>query len=201
RIRQAYACVAHRPQPLAEMRTIWCDVLVQVRLGDTERVAKLAAQMSALVEKHGLAQGRMAARWFRASANARRESALDAFKEIRAAYEENTALGMLAGASEVLGYAADALVLHGDFDGAARQVEEALAVVERHGERYYLPQLLLTQAAVARGRGDDAAADAAMRGALEEARVQEAPWLELLSLTALCDGSAAKKDDQRALRA
>jgi len=201
RIKQAYACVARRPQPLAEMRTIWCDVLVQVRLGDTERVAKLAAQMSALVEKHGLAQGRMAARWFRASANARRESELDAFEEIRAAYEENTALGMLAGASEVLGYAADALVLHGDFDGAARQVEEALAVVERHGERYYLPQLLLTQAAVARGRGDAAAADASMRGALEEARVQEAPWLELLSLTALCDGSAAKKDDQRALRA
>ena len=201
RIRQAYACVDRLPQPLAALRTIWCDVLVQVRLGDTQRVAELATQMSALVEKHGLAQGRMATRWFRASAKARRESALEAFREIRAAYEENTALGMIAGASEVLGYAADALVLHGDFDGAGQQLEQALAIVERHGERYYLPQLLLTQAAVARGRGDAATADASMRRALEEARAQEAPWLELLSLTALCDRSAAKTDDQRALRA
>ena len=165
------------------MFTIWCDALVEVRLGDAERVGALADQMSSLVDKFALAQGRTACRWFRALADARRGNPRESFRQIRAAYEENTALGMIAGGSEVLGYAAEALVLQGDFDGAEEQLEQALAIVSRYGERIYLPQLLLIQGAVARARGQLAAADASIRRALEESRAQEAPWLELLALT------------------
>jgi hypothetical protein len=108
---------------------------------------------------------------------------------------------MIGGGSETLGYAAEALVLQGDFDGAEEQLEQGLEIVSRYGERVYLPQLLLIQGAVARARDQPAAADASIRRALDEARAQEAPWLELLALTALCAHSAAKSADRRALRA
>ncbi len=108
---------------------------------------------------------------------------------------------MIAGGGEFLGYAAEALVLQGDFDGAEEQLEQGLEIVTRYGERVYLPQLLLIQGAVARARGQPAAADASIRRALEESRAQEAPWLELLALTELCAGSTAKSADRRALGA
>ena len=67
---------------------------------------------------------------------------------------------MIAGSSETLGYAAEALVLHGDLDGAEEQLRQALEIVDTYGERIYLPQLLLTEAAIARARGQRADADA-----------------------------------------
>jgi hypothetical protein len=108
---------------------------------------------------------------------------------------------MLAGGSEVLGYAAEALVLAGDWDAAQHELENALQVANTLGERVYLPQLFLMQAAVARGRGDRAAADAAIRRAIAEAREQEAPWLELMALIELCDRHSATAKDRRALAA
>ena len=65
----------------------------------------------------------------------------DGYRRIREAYEDNTRLGMLAGGSEVLGYATEALVLAGDWDGAQHELEDALQVADTLGERVYLPQL------------------------------------------------------------
>ncbi len=108
---------------------------------------------------------------------------------------------MLAGGSEVLGYATEALVLDGDWDGAQHELEDALQVANTLGERVYLPQLFVMQAAIARARGDRAAADAAIRRAIAEARAQEAPWLELMALIELCDRHGATAKDRRALAA
>ena len=112
------------------MRTVW---------------RRLADEMHSLVEEFALAQGKTACRWFRGWADADRGKPLEGFQQIRAAYEENRALGMIAGSSETLGYAAEALVLHGDLDGAEEQLRQALEIVDTYGERIYLPQLLLTE--------------------------------------------------------
>jgi hypothetical protein len=125
----------------------------------------------------------------------------DGYRRIREAYEDNTRLGMLAGGSEVLGYATEALVLDGDWDGAQHELEGALQVADALEERVYLPQLFVMQAAIARARGDRAAADAAIRRAIAEARAQEAPWLELMALIELCDRHTATAKDRRALAA
>jgi hypothetical protein len=71
----------------------------------------------------------------------------DGHRRIREAYEDNTRLGMLAGGSEVLGYATEALLLAGDWDGAQHELEGALQVADTLGERVYLPQLFAMQAA------------------------------------------------------
>jgi hypothetical protein len=157
--------------------------------------------MRALVDESDVALGRTACRWFRGWADARMGQPLDGHRRIREAYEDNTRLGMLAGGSEVLGYATEALVLAGDWDGAQRELEDALQVANTLGERVYLPQLFAMQAAIARARGDRAPADAAIRLAIAEARAQEAPWLELMALIELCDRHSATVKDRRALAA
>jgi hypothetical protein len=187
--------------PNTRLVALWFDALFEVRLGNAERVAALADEMRALVDESEVAQGRTARRWFRGWADARMGQPRDGYRRIREAYEDNTRVGMLAGGSEVLGYATEALVLAGDWDGAQRELEDALQVANTLGERVYLPQLFVMQAAIARARGDRAAADAAIRRAIAEARAQEAPWLELMALIELCDRHSATAKDRRALGA
>lgn len=182
RLQQAHARASELGQPFTRMVAIWCDALCELRLGDVARVATLAEEMHALVEEFALTQGRAACQWFRGWADARRGEPREAYRRIRESYEANTRLGMLAGGSETLGYCAEALVLAGDWDAAETQLREALQVADAHGERVYLPQLYLIEAAIARARGDSAAASAAVGRALAEARTQEAPWLEQLAL-------------------
>jgi len=108
---------------------------------------------------------------------------------------------MLAGGSEFLGFAAEALLLAGDHDGAQRELKQAFQIADKHGERVYLPQLFLIEGAIARARGQPTAALASVRSAIEEARAQEAPWLELIALVELCGHEGAKTKDRQALAA
>jgi hypothetical protein len=89
---------------------------------------------------------------------------------------------MLAGTSEVLGYAAEALVLAQDWDGAREQLRRALDMSAHTAERAYLPQLHLLQARIDAAHGDEAAKQAALDAALQAAREQDAVWLVLMAL-------------------
>ena len=62
-------------------------------------------------------------------------------------------MSMLHGASEVLGYATEALVLAGDWARAAQQVDEALQLARRLHEHRYRPQLLLLKRRIALAQG------------------------------------------------
>jgi DNA-binding winged helix-turn-helix (wHTH) protein/tetratricopeptide (TPR) repeat protein len=201
RLQQAYARARRLGQPMALLVATWFDALLQVRLGDVDRVAAIADEMCALVDEFALAQGKAACRWFRGWADARKGRPLEGLRQILDAHNENTTLGMMAGASENLGYAAEALLLHGDGQGAQEQLDRALEVVRAHGERIYLPQLLLVEGAIAHSRGEPDAAIVSIRRAVDEARTQGAPWLELLALTGLFERNAAKEEDGRALAA
>lgn len=186
-------------QPMTWLVAAWQEVLIEVRMGNHVRVAALADDMQALVDEHSLALGRTACRWWHGWADARSGSPSDGYRRIREAYEEHTGLGMRSGASEVLGYAAEALLLAGDCDAAQVELREALRVGEELGERVYLPQLLLLEAAIARAQGQPDAGNVAVRRAVEEARAQEAPWLELLARVELCEHHAATAEDHQAL--
>jgi hypothetical protein len=168
-------------------------------LGNVERVAALADEMQALVDEFSLAQGRTACRWYRGWAEALNGAPLEGHRRIREACEENTRLGMRSGASEVLGYAAQALLLAGDHDAAQVQLLAALQVADELAERVYLPQLWLLEAAIARAQGLADAGATSVRRAIEEGRTQEAPWLELLALVDLCEHHEATAAERRAL--
>jgi tetratricopeptide (TPR) repeat protein len=199
RLERAQVRARVRRWPNTQLTALWYRALFEVRLGNTEHVAAVADEMRALVDESEVAQGRNACRWFRGWANARMGQPLEGYRQIREAYEANTRLGMLAGGSEVLGYAAEALLLARDWDAAQHELEEALQVANAHAERVYLPQLLLLEAAIARGRGEYAVANGSVRRAIAEARSQEAPWLELLALLDLCEHGGATAEDRQAL--
>jgi DNA-binding winged helix-turn-helix (wHTH) protein/tetratricopeptide (TPR) repeat protein len=201
RLQRAHARARLLGQPMSRLVALWFDALFEVRLGNPERVAALSDEMHALVDEFALAQGRAACRWFRGWADARMGDPREAYRRICEAYEENTQLGMLAGGSEVRGYAAEALLLAGDWDAAQQELDGALQFAKTHEERVYLPQLLLIEAAIARARGQSAAARASARRALAEARAQEAPWLELIALLELCKSKGARSEDRHALAA
>jgi DNA-binding winged helix-turn-helix (wHTH) protein/tetratricopeptide (TPR) repeat protein len=200
-LEKAYRRAREPGWPMAQLVALWHSALVEVRLGNAERVGAVADEMQALVEQHALAHGRSASRWFRAWADARLGAPRDAQARIREAYEENARLGMLTSGSETLGYAAEALLLAGDVGRAQSEIEEALQFADKLGERVYLPQLHLIEAAIARARGESQAATASIRRAVAEAQAQEAPWPELVALVALCESAGATTSDRRALAA
>jgi len=166
-------------EPMAQMVAAWFAANLYVRLDDCAAVAAIGAAMHGLVEAAALAQGRLASRWIRGWAQARLGEPLDGYRQIRAAYEENVGLGMLAGSSEVLGYAAEALLLAGRPDAAQAQLDQAFQRARDLDERVYLPQLHVLQARIADGEGRAEAARAALSEGLQEAQRQQAPWLAL----------------------
>lgn len=186
-------------QPMTRLVAGWQQALLEVRLGSAERLAEMAEEMHGLMEEFDLAHGQSALQWFRGWAEARQGRPEVGFQLIREAYERNLALGMKVGASEVLGYAVEALLLAGDVDGAEVQLRQALQAVEELGERMYLPQLLMQQAVIARARGQ--AGEGALRQAIAEALAQGAPWLELQARVALCREAGATAADRAALAA
>ncbi|MFS2126314.1 ATP-binding protein [Pseudomonas sp. Pseusp97] len=198
-MRRAQARAAMLRQPMTQLVACWHELLMEVRLGNAERVRERVEDMQALVDEHALALGRTACGWWRGWADARLGSPLEGHRRIREAFEAHAGLGMRAGSSEVLGYAAEALLLAGDTEGAQGELQEALRVAAELGERVYLPQLLLLKAAIAWALGQGESASAAVRSAVQEARVQEAPWLELLALVELCSRGDATDEEHQAL--
>jgi DNA-binding winged helix-turn-helix (wHTH) protein/tetratricopeptide (TPR) repeat protein len=199
RLLEAHARADQVGQPTARMVAMWFEMMFELRLENVQRVSMLAEEMRALAEEFALAHGRMACRWFGGWADARMGAPLEGYRRIREAHEGNLRLGMLSGASENLGYAAEALLLSGEWRAAQQQLEEALSIAHRSGEMIYQPQLSLLEAAINRARGADEMAEAALRRAVVEARAQGAPWLELLTVLALCESVNATDADRATL--
>jgi DNA-binding winged helix-turn-helix (wHTH) protein/tetratricopeptide (TPR) repeat protein len=199
RMLEAHARADRLGQPTARMVALWCETLFELRLDNVPRVAELADEMSRLAEEFALAHAGRASGWFRGWAEARMGAPLEGYRKIQEAYESNVRLGMLAGASENLGYATEALLLGGDWRAAQQQLVEAKTIAQRSGERVYQTQLSLLEAAIAQARGDEKTAEATLRRAVAETRAQEAPWLELLAVLALCESPHATEADRLAL--
>ena len=196
---RAHARAAELRQPMTRLVAAWQEALLEVRLGGADRVVVLADEMQSLVDEFSLAHGHTASQWFRGWAEARKGRPQEGHRLIREAYDHNTRLGMRAGASEVLGYAAEALLLANDVAGARAQLEEALQIADDLGEGVYLPQLLLLQASIARAEERSEAGATSVRRAVQVAREQQAPWLELIALEELCAHHDASKAERQAL--
>jgi tetratricopeptide (TPR) repeat protein len=187
-------------QPMAQMVACWFGALLEVRLGNPERVAALATALRAFVDDAALAQGEGPSRWFRGWAEARLGSPRAGYRLIRDAFDHNSRHGMFSGSTEVLGYAAEALILAEDWVAAQAELDQALQLAQKLTERVYMPQLLVLQGRIALAQGDIDAARASMQAALREARRQRALWLELTALVALCELDNAVPKDLSALK-
>jgi tetratricopeptide (TPR) repeat protein len=181
-------------QPTARMLSQWVQGMVAVRHEEPEKAAAFAERLDKIVNEYMLSQGDGPARWLKGWAMARLGSPLEGFRLIREGYDRHARLGMYTGNTETLGYAAEALVLAGDFDGAERQLEQAMELVQRLKERAELPNILLLYSRVALGRGDRDGARAFARDALAESR-NSGPYFVLKCAAALCELPDADDED------
>src|SRR6185436_5753226 len=98
-VERARARAAGLRQPMTRLVAVWQEALLEVRVGNPDRLAALADEMQALVDESSLAHGQTACQWFRGWAQARKGRPGEGHLLIREAYEHNTRLGMRAGAS------------------------------------------------------------------------------------------------------
>ena len=200
RLEQAHARARALRQPGPQVAVLWLDALFHVLIGEPERVAQACARMRDVSEKHALPQGRAAELWFRGFAEARLGDPRAGHRLIREGYDHVARLGVRGWATETLGYAAEALALAGDWTGARRELDEAMQCARDTGEGKYCTQLLILSGRIADALGDARQALKSMQEAAADARAREAPWLELLALSALCERGGATAEDRAALR-
>jgi adenylate cyclase len=115
------------------------------------------------------------------------------------------ATGSLTGASPFLSLIAQVQCLFGRGDEAPVTIEEALAVMEETGERYYEAEVHRTKGelVLARGVSNVVRAEQSFRTAIEVARRQKAKSLELRATTSLARllAKQGKRDEARAMLA
>jgi DNA-binding winged helix-turn-helix (wHTH) protein/tetratricopeptide (TPR) repeat protein len=197
----AFQCSERVPQPMAKVIALWCLCLINVRLARADEVAKYSAALADVVADGGVRQGMGPSLWFRGWVEARRLEPRAGYARILDGFAQHESLGMYAGCTEVLGYAAEAAMLDDRLDDAQRRIDEALALVERIGENGMLADILLLQARIAAARGESDAARAWRDRALEQARGQDALGCELAALVEIGEDEAATPADFAALGA
>lgn len=187
-------------QPMARLIATWLAILCDIRRGARDQVAAMAAQLRGITDEGALANGEGPSRWFLGLVHAWTGAPMEGHARIDDAYRHHAKVGKGVGAAEVLGYAAEALVLARDWPRAAQQVDEALQLARRLHDHAYVTQLLLLKRRIALAQGARHDADDATRQALVEARRQRSPWLEMTVLVDVCEGPQAGLDDIEALR-
>jgi len=186
-------------QPLAQSLARWRAGMLEVRLGNPEKVIEHADAIAAIVAKTCVVQGDGPSRYLRGWAMAQLGEPRAGLALIRDGLERHLRIGMISSCTEVMGYAAEALVLAGDHVAANEQLAAAFARARELEEHVYLPMLLITQSRAAQGLGDSAGAFRWLQEAVRVAREQEAPGFELKAALALAEHPAAGKGEENAL--
>lgn len=199
-IQQAHARAREVGQPTARMLALWVEGMVNVRAQDTARVSECALELEKLVEKSMLTQGMGPAKWLRGWAMAHDGNPREGHKLIREGYEAHAKLGMFAGNTETLGYAAMALVLAQDWVNAERQIDEALELADRIHEHVMTPYLLRLRGHIATVQGGAERTREILLRALAAARLQAAPFDELKCLFLINKFGVGSKFDRAAMQ-
>ena len=200
RLQQAHARARALREPGPQVAVLWLASLFHVLAGEPGRVAEASARMLEMIEKYALPQGRAAELWFRGWTEAQLGDPRAGHRLIREGCDRAARLGIQGWASETLGYAAEALARAGDWASARRELDAAMQCAEATGEGKYRTQLLVLEGRIADALGEPDRARESLRQALAEARAREAPWLEMIALSALCERAGASAEHRAALR-
>jgi predicted ATPase len=198
--RRAVEMSAALGQPLAQSLAHWRAGMLEVRLSNPAGVMAHAQQMEQIVARTAVQQGDGPSRYLRGWAMAQLGQAREGVELIRDGLARHLRIGMAASSTEVMGYCVEALILAGDLNGARHELTQAFARARESGEDYYLPVLLMLQARVSQGEGDEAGAFQHLQEAVRTARDQGAAGFELKAANALVAHAGSTADDRRALQ-
>lgn len=197
---RAIAMATSLGAPLAQILARWRAGMLEVRLGDAQKVLEHATVIEQVVAKTCVVQGEGPGRYLRGLALAQLGDPRAGLELIRDGLERHMRIGFIASSTEVLGYGVEALLLAQDWHAAQTQLAAAFTRVRDLDEQYYVPVLLTLQARAARGLGDDAAAHRWLLEAVKVARAQEARGFELKAACALVEHPASTAADRAGLR-
>jgi DNA-binding winged helix-turn-helix (wHTH) protein/tetratricopeptide (TPR) repeat protein len=186
-------------QPLAQSLARWRAGMLEVRLGDPHKVIEHADAIEKIVAKTCVVQGDGPSRYLRGWAMAQLGDPVAGLAHIRDGLARHLRIGMIASSTEVMGYAAEALILAGDWPGANKELADAFGRARDLDENAYVPILLTLQSRVASGLGDEKAAYRWLHEAVQLARAQEARGFELKAALALAQHPSKTSDDVRSL--
>jgi tetratricopeptide (TPR) repeat protein len=187
-------------QPTARMLSQWTEGMLYVRAQDPARVRECALEIQRIVDKSLVMQGMGPAKWLLGWAMAHEGNPREGHALIREGYEMHAKLGMFAGNTETLGYAAMALVLAQDWVNAERQIDEALELADRIHEHVMTPYLLRLRGHIATAQGSAERTREILLRALEAARQQAAPFDELKCLFLMNKFGVGSKYDLAAMQ-
>jgi tetratricopeptide (TPR) repeat protein len=183
-------------QPLAQTLAHWRAGMLEVRLVNPQKVIEHATAIETIVAQTNVTQGDGPSRYLRGWAIAQLGDPQAGHALVRDGLERHLRVGMISSSTEVLGYAAETRVLACDWTAAQQELDAAFARVRELDEQAYVPILLILQARVASGFGDETAALKWLREAVRIARVQEAPGFELKAACALAEHPASTPEDR-----
>lgn len=190
-----------RGELMARTIALWCAAMFEMRMQRPDRVAEHAQALRKLVDDHAIGQAQGPSRWISGWAEAHLGWPQEGLRQILEGFEHNRRAGMLAGGSEVLGYAVEALLLANDLDGAQARLDQARELGQRFGERILFMYHHMLQSRIDLRRGDIAAARRSLATAVVEAGHQGSLWMEVRLLVHLCSLPDASKQDLAALKA
>ena len=185
--------------PLTQTLARWRAGMLEVRLCNPHKVIEHASAIETIVNKTSITQGDGPSRYLRGWATAQLGDPKSGLEQIREGLARHLRVGMISSSTEVMGYAAEALVLAGDWAAAEQELDAAFAQVRALDENAYVPMLLILRARVAQGRGDSAGAYRFLQEAVDMARTQEAPGFELKAACALVEHPASTPADREVL--
>ena len=140
--------------PLTQTLARWRAGMLEVRLCNPHKVIEHASAIETIVNKTSITQGDGPSRYLRGWATAQLGDPRSGLEQIREGLARHLRVGMISSSTEVMGYAAEALVLAGDWAAAEQELDAAFAQVRALDENAYVPMLLILRARVAQGRGD-----------------------------------------------
>jgi tetratricopeptide (TPR) repeat protein len=185
--------------PLTQTLARWRAGMLEVRLCNPHKVIEHANAIEIIVNKTSVTQGDGPSRYLRGWAMAQLGDPKGGLERIRDGLARHLRVGMISSSTEVMGYAAEALVLASDWATAEQELDAAFAQVRTLDENAYVPMLLMLRARVAQGRGDAAGAYRFLQEAVGMARTQEAPGFELKAACALVEHPASTAADREEL--
>ena len=152
----------------------------ELMYGDFEAAGRYAAEHVAFCVERKVEQFRLWGGNYQAAARAMREPTEENVAAWHGAIAANNRSGGYFSDSIFKSYLAEALLMRGEIAGAEAALQDALAFVERSGERFWLADLYRVdgQIALRRPETDRAGAEACFLKAIEIAHGQEARMLD-----------------------
>jgi predicted ATPase len=159
--------------------------LIALLTGDHAAAERYTALLEEHATRHGIELWHAWSRCFRGAVQVRRGDLAGGLEQMRRHFVRHPETRLLPRYMVLLGELALALAADGQIDESEATVAEAVARAERHGERWYLAELLRIRGVIAetQARADDA--ERHLREAIECARDQHVLSLELRAATSL----------------